>query len=253
MAQMIGYPGFTNNPYFGSPGFNAAMGPSLMPGPNAMGQYGGPVDGLDQNSRMLSQLQMMEQMLELMTMMMGAGGSMGNQMGMPGMCNGMPGGYFPGMGQSNPAMGFSPVECSAPSAPGPMAAGGHYPPSNFGNKLARDARRIAQSGVAGCGKNCKRGVRLALNKQGIQLNGLSAYMAAGQLAKNPNFQEIKGLKRADLRELPPGATVVWNRAPKHPDGHISIAMGDGREASDVMRNQITNYPSSYRVFLPRAN
>ena len=122
--------------------------------------------------------------------------------------------------------------------------------SGFGDKLAKDAERIAKSGVAGSGHNCKRGVRMAMEKSGMKLDGVSAYMAADQLAKNKNFHEEKGLSRADLKDLPPGATVVWNKAQGHPHGHISIAMGNGREASDVMRNQITNYPSSYRVFYP---
>ena len=122
--------------------------------------------------------------------------------------------------------------------------------SGLGDKLAKDARRIAESGVAGSGRNCKRGVRMAMEKSGMKLDGVSAYMAADQLAKNKNFREEKGLSRADLKDLPPGATVVWNKAKGRPHGHISIAMGNGREASDVMRNQITNYPSSYRVFYP---
>ena len=92
---------------------------------------------------------------------------------------------------------------------------------------------------------------MALEKQGMKLDGVSAYMAANQLAKNDKFKEMKGLERSDLRNLPPGATVVWNKSKGHPHGHISIAMGNGREASDVMRNQIVNYPSSYRVFMPQ--
>ncbi len=122
--------------------------------------------------------------------------------------------------------------------------------SGFGAKLAADAKRIADSGVAGSGHNCKRGVRMAFEKNGMTLTGVSAYMAADQLAKNKNFHEAQGLSRQDLRDLPPGATVVWNKGKGHPHGHISIAQGNGREASDVMRNQIVNYPSSYRVFLP---
>ncbi|MCW5871098.1 MAG: peptidoglycan-binding protein [Candidatus Eremiobacteraeota bacterium] len=132
---------------------------------------------------------------------------------------------------------------------GPAKVDGQ-PKSGFGEKLARDAKRIAESGVAGSGHNCKRGVRMAFEKNGMSLSGVSAYMAADQLAKNKNFTEAKGLSRQDLKDLPPGATVVWNRGKGHPHGHISIAQGNGREASDVMRNQIVNYPSSYRVFMP---
>lgn len=132
---------------------------------------------------------------------------------------------------------------------GPAKVDGQ-PRSGFGEKLARDARRIAESGVAGSGRNCKRGVRMAFEKNGMSLTGVSAYQAADQLARNKNFHEAKGLSRQELRELPPGATVVWNRGKGRPHGHISIAQGNGREASDVMRNQIVNYPTSYRVFLP---
>lgn len=90
---------------------------------------------------------------------------------------------------------------------------------------------------------------MALERQGMKLDGISAYMAADQLAKNNRFQEVK-VARDKLRDLPPGATVVWNKGPGHPHGHISIALGNGREASDVIRNQIVNYPSSFRVFMP---
>ncbi len=132
---------------------------------------------------------------------------------------------------------------------GPAKVDGNQP-SGFGEKLARDARRIAESGVAGSGRNCKRGVRMAFEKNGMGLTGGSAYQAADQLAKNKNFHEVKGLSRQELKDLPPGATVVWNKGKGRPHGHISIAQGNGREASDVMRNQIVNYPTSYRVFYP---
>ena len=118
------------------------------------------------------------------------------------------------------------------------------------NRLASDANQIARSGRAGSGRNCYRGVKWALARQGVNLHGVSAYMAAGQLARNGNFQEVRGLSRGDLRGLPPGAVVVWNRGPGHPHGHISVALGNGTEASDVIRRQIQNYPSSFRVFMP---
>jgi hypothetical protein len=119
----------------------------------------------------------------------------------------------------------------------------------MGNRLAADAQQIAQSGVAGRGGNCKRGVRMALERQGMNLGGLSAYMAADQLARNPRFREVQ-VPTNQLRSLPPGAIVVWDRKPGKPHGHISIALGNGKEASDVIRNQITGYGSRHRVFLP---
>jgi len=154
--------------------------------------------------------------------------------------------------QAQPASGPAPVE--GPSKAAPTQATQATQPgerSAFGSRLAKDAERIAASGVAGRGRNCKRGVRMALEKQGMTLNGVSAYMAADQLAKNKKFGEAKGLQRNDLRNLPPGAIVVWNKGKGHPHGHISVALGNGREASDVLRNQIVNYPSSFRVFMPQ--
>lgn len=118
-----------------------------------------------------------------------------------------------------------------------------------GTQLARDAQRIASSGIAGRGRNCFRGVKYAMARQGVRLTGVPAYTAAGQLARNGNFRETR-LSRAQLSQLPAGATVVWAPHGKHKNGHVSIALGNGREASDVLRNQITNYGSSFRVFLP---
>ena len=72
---------------------------------------------------------------------------------------------------------------------------------------------------------------------------------------------------AVLKNLPKGAIVVWDRSPdpalrkKYPNkgynhGHISIAMGGGREYSDRYRNQITapNPPNRYAgctIFYPK--
>ena len=118
-----------------------------------------------------------------------------------------------------------------------------------GAQLARDAQRVANSGIAGRGRNCFRGVKYAMARQGVRLNGVPAYTAASQLARNGNFREVR-LGRDQLRSLPAGATVVWAPHGKHRYGHVSIALGNGREASDVLRSQITNYGSSFRVFLP---
>lgn len=118
-----------------------------------------------------------------------------------------------------------------------------------GAQLARDAQRIASSGIAGRGRNCYRGVKYAMARQGVNLTGVPAYTAAGQLARNGNFRETR-VSRDQLSRLPAGATVVWAPHGKHKNGHVSIALGNGREASDVLRNQITNYGSSFRVFLP---
>ena len=198
----------------------------------------------------------------------GFGNQMGNGFGFPGggfQGGGFPGGGFPG-GFSPPGVpfggGFSPPGGNYgnpgmggpgfgnPIGASPAGPGNFGGPSAFGNRLAADAQQIASSGVAGRGGNCKRGVRMALNRQGVNLDGLSAYQGADQLARNPRFREVQ-VDRNGLKSLPPGAIVVWNRKAGHPHGHISIALGNGREASDVIRNQITGYGSAYRVFLPK--
>jgi len=81
------------------------------------------------------------------------------------------------------------------------------------------------------------------------LYGMSAYMAADQLAGHGRFTEVNA---RDLRSLPAGAVVVWSRGTSR-DGHISIALGDGWEASDHIAPQMTaHYGGGYaRVFLPR--
>ena len=81
------------------------------------------------------------------------------------------------------------------------------------------------------------------------LYGASAYMAADQLYGHSRFTEISA---ADLRGLPAGAVVVWSRGSSD-HGHISIALGDGREASDHVAAQMTSHygGGSARVFIPR--
>ena len=83
--------------------------------------------------------------------------------------------------------------------------------------------------------------------------GNSAYQAADQLAKRKEFKEIKGLKGGDLKKLPPGAVVVWGKSPASPHGHISVALGGGKEASDFIGNQMTSLRgySNFRVFMPK--
>ena len=110
---------------------------------------------------------------------------------------------------------------------------------------------------------CAAGVSDALNSLGISGRG-HAYQKANQLANNPRFREVNGLSPSDLRNLPPGAVVVWGRSAAKPWGHVSVALGGGREASDHIQSQITggrygtdfgNGPDpagrQFRVFLPR--
>jgi hypothetical protein len=122
--------------------------------------------------------------------------------------------------------------------------------SKLGNKLAASAKQVARSrNTIG---HCYNAVWVSIFKQfGDFLRGDSAYMAANQLAVSGKFKELK-VGNSELDKLPAGSVVVWGKTPKSPNGHISIALGDGREASDHIAGQLTNLRgySNYRVFLP---
>ena len=83
--------------------------------------------------------------------------------------------------------------------------------------------------------------------------GSSAYEAIVQLRKRPEFKETVLYEKDydKLKYLPRGAIVVWSAGNGHPHGHISIALGDGREASDHIQQQITNYGTIPHVFIPK--
>jgi peptidoglycan hydrolase-like protein with peptidoglycan-binding domain len=119
-----------------------------------------------------------------------------------------------------------------------------------GKKLAETAKKVAR-GRNTIG-NCYNAVADAIdNIFGDFLRGNSAYMAAGQLAANSKFKEI-AINRSDLPKLPAGAVVVWGKTQLSPHGHISVSLGDGREASDHISDQLDNLRgyNNYRVFLP---
>ncbi len=151
------------------------------------------------------------------------------------------GGYTPSASSSGG--GSSSIDSSVPTATS----------SDFGNvpawgaKLAQDASKHA----TGSGGLCFRYVRQALERAGVKgVGGASAYMAGDQLAKNPKFREIKVAEK-DLKKLPAGAVVVWDRGNGHQHGHISIALGNGQEASDIKKPQTVGYGTKFRVFLPK--
>jgi hypothetical protein len=85
----------------------------------------------------------------------------------------------------------------------------------------------------------------------VQLTGGSAYQAADQLARSDRFREVS-VSPDQLRSLPPGAVVVWGRTDRSPHGHISVALGNGQEASDHIQTQMTSLrgAQNYRVFVP---
>lgn len=125
---------------------------------------------------------------------------------------------------------------------------------NLGNKLAN----IAEKNASNMNSNgwCARGTNGSLEKAGFA-NGDTrvsyAYQEADKLARNKNFKEVS-VSRGDLKKLPAGCVVVWDRnyfGTKASDiyGHVTITLGDGREASDhVSKMYMLN--SNYRVFVP---
>lgn len=119
-----------------------------------------------------------------------------------------------------------------------------------GKKLATKAQSEAQR-MRSFGR-CYEGVANALSRVGVEVWGLSAYMAAPQLAKHPQFREAR-VSAKELKNLPAGAVVVWGKTAASPHGHISVALGDGREASDHIETQMTHLRGyqNFRVFLPK--
>lgn len=81
--------------------------------------------------------------------------------------------------------------------------------------------------------SCYAGVADALDQIGVHLWGMSAYMAADQLAAHNRFTEVS------LKDLRPGDVLVHGASDGHADGHIAVALGDGMESSDHIQGLIT--------------
>jgi peptidoglycan hydrolase-like protein with peptidoglycan-binding domain len=129
----------------------------------------------------------------------------------------------------------------------------------FGNQIGDAAERAARQ-LNSVGR-CALGVNNALESLGVRGRG-HAYQKAEQLERNPRFREVN-IAASDLPNLPRGAVIVWGRSGAKPYGHVAVALGDGREASDHIQRQITggrygtdfgNGPDpqgrQFRVFLP---
>lgn len=123
---------------------------------------------------------------------------------------------------------------------------------------------------------CYGGVEATLKQvygSDFRLPGKSAYMAGDLLASkrnpdgSPMFREqtlrteamTQGEIIAQLDRLPAGAVIVWNRSPDpnargplNEHGHITVALGNGREASDRITNGFVLGSWGARVFLPQA-
>lgn len=213
-----------------------------------------------QMTNMMMMLQMMQTMMQMMMQM--AGGPLNRGMGHPaafgnpGFGFGNPMGGMPFSGPSSLGGFLGGGFCNGNSAWSPNGTTGCTPGGSIPGGSNPTMTRLAQladqevRNNRGNGGQCYNRVANSLDKMGIRLSGGSAYMAADQLAQHPKVQEIK-VSREQLTSLPAGAIVVWDKCGNRRHGHISVSLGEGREASDVYRKQLTEYGPRFRVFIPR--
>ena len=120
--------------------------------------------------------------------------------------------------------------------------------NELGQAIASDAAREAR-GRQTVGW-CYNAVADTIDRQTEPfLRGSHAYQSADQLARRTDlFREAPA---TNLDKLPAGAVVVWGKGTSR-SGHISIALGDGREASDHIAPQMMRHygGAPARVFLP---
>jgi hypothetical protein len=146
--------------------------------------------------------------------------------------------------------GASPTGATTPS--------GDVRATDRGARLAEEARRVATNmNTVGY---CARGVGDALARMGINQRG-NAYQHAEMFARRSDFREVN-VSRDELRNLPPGAVIVWGRSAAKPYGHIAVSLGGGMEASDHVQRMVTggSYGTDFgrgetgrqfRVFIPQ--
>lgn len=120
-----------------------------------------------------------------------------------------------------------------------------------GEELADIAKNVG--GAEGTVGWCLRGVNDTLEEAyGFRLSYNSAYQALGEMQNKDGFEDVTSDYNSpqDLANLPAGAMVIWDKGNGHEHGHISIALGDGTEASDHIQKQITGFGTKYHVFMP---
>jgi len=132
--------------------------------------------------------------------------------------------------------------------------------------LANAAQLQAEKvGDAKPGKRCARAVDETLVAAGILPNRLrqDAWNLGSELAKHPNFEEVKGLSRRDVTKLPAGYAVAYEPRTSVKDaegswGHIALTLGEGKEVSDFVgysssslkQKNEQGQPVNFRVFKP---
>ncbi len=123
----------------------------------------------------------------------------------------------------------------------------NYTPSSnaTAESIAQSAEHAAKS--MNSSGLCYRGVKKGLAKNGVHLTGGSAYMAAPQLARDERFIEVApgNIRRGDV--------IVHNRSGGKEHGHIAVALGHGKEASDQVINLVSGRAyGGTRVFRAKA-
>ncbi len=116
-----------------------------------------------------------------------------------------------------------------------------------GALLVTKARQVVREmGTVGW---CYTGVARSVSRAfGVELYGNSAYMADSQLRRSSKFKEVKNVAVNDLKKMPVGTVVVWDRAPASSGnrgrgggwdhGHIAVLDGKGGEYSDHYRSRM---------------
>jgi hypothetical protein len=116
-----------------------------------------------------------------------------------------------------------------------------------GARLVSKAKQVVREmGTVGW---CYTGVARSVSRAfGVELYGNSAYMADSQLRRSSKFKEVKNVAVNDLKKMPVGTVVVWDRAPASSGnrgrgggwdhGHIAVLDGKGGEYSDHYRSRM---------------
>jgi len=214
-----------------------------------LGQNIGGVPPLSQKDMDQLQQVLMQFLMALIAQQGSQGNGFQRQLGTPGA---YAGGMAPTAGWGQGGKGAANAAFAQPMAT-PMSAiptANNFGESANGQAIANTARGIASArNTTG---RCYAGVADALDRHGVHLSGMSAYMAADQLARQPKFKEVQ-VGAQQLAQLPAGAVVVWGKTGASPDGHISISDGRGNEMSDHIapqRSQLRGH-QNFRVFVPQ--
>ncbi len=152
------------------------------------------------------------------------------------------------LGGSHRSRGRARGRTSAPSSAGPTTDLSQVRGTEFGKRFAAEAektaRRINTPGL------CLKGVNDTMQAMGMPVQReASAYMALDNFRNNKRFQEVK-VSKDQLKSLPAGAVVIWDKGSGLPHGHISVSLGNGREASSTVRDQL-RLSTNFHVFVPK--